>query len=90
LGQGERETRREIEKSVERAARELFDRYRQPIEANPGRKLIEIVNPSDPMALWFAYGIIVESRRLRWLTVVLVVLTAILAYLTFRLATGTS
>ena len=82
----ERRARREIEKAVERAAGELLERYRQPIEANPDKKVIEIINPNDPMALWFTYGLIVESRRLRWLTVALVLLTVVLAYLTFRLA----
>ena len=87
LGREEREAKRKIEKAVEQAAGELVDRYHEPIRANPGLKLIEIINPGDPMALWFTYGLIVESRRLRWLTVVLVIITAVLAYLTLRLGT---
>ncbi len=75
-----------IEELVERASAELLERYRSPIEANPSMKLIEIVNPGDPMALWFTHALIAETKTLKWLTVVLIVLTAILAVLTVRLA----
>jgi hypothetical protein len=48
-------------------------------------KIVDIVRP-DVMALWFTYGLVIETQRLRWLTVALVVLTVVLAVLTFRLA----
>ncbi len=39
----------------------------------------------EPDPSWFTYVLILETRRLKWLTVVLIVLTAILAVLTLRL-----
>jgi len=72
------QTRRRIEDAVEQVADELRDRYEAPIRANPGMKLIDITRTEDPMSLWFVYGLIVDTRRFRWLTV-LIILTAVLA-----------
>ncbi len=69
---------------VEQAAGEWLGKYEEPFRANPGMELIEIVR-SDVMALWFTHGLIIETRRLRWLTIVLIVLTAVLAILTTEL-----
>ncbi len=68
-----RAARREIEKKVEEAADDFV------FELKPGE-----FPPPDPA--WFSYVLILEARRLRWLTVVLIALTAVLAILTFRLA----
>ncbi len=65
--------RREIENQVEQAADEFL------FELKPGEQ-------PAPDPSWFTYVLILESRRLKWLTVVLIILTAILAILTFRLA----
>ncbi len=64
--------RREVERKVEEAADDFV------FELRPG----EFPAP-DPA--WFSYVLILEARRLRWLTVVLIALTAVLAILTFRL-----
>jgi hypothetical protein len=85
LGRKERETRRKVGELVEQASGELLERYRKPIEANPEKKLIEVVNPTDPMALWFTHALIAETKTLKTLTYVLIGLTAVLAALTFRL-----
>lgn len=82
----DRETRRKIESIVEQVAGEFLDHYKEAIRASPGMKFIDIVQSEVPLSLWFAYGLIVETRRLRWLTVVLITLTAVLAGLTLRLA----
>lgn len=68
-----RAARREIENQVEQAADEFL------FELKPGER-------PEPDPSWFAYVLILETRRLKWLTVVLIILTAILAILTFRLA----
>ena len=81
-----REVRRRVEEMVERAAGEYLDTYEKPIQANPGMKLTEIVKSGDPMALWFTYALIAETKTLKGLTVVLIALTAVLALLTLRLA----
>ena len=81
-----REVRRRVEEMVERAAGEYLETYEKPIRANPGMKLTEIVKSGDPMALWFTYALIAETKTLKGLTVVLIVLTAVLAGLTLRLA----
>ncbi len=67
------------------AASEWLDKYEEPFRANPGMRVVDIVR-QDVLALWFTYGLLNESRRLRYLTIVLVVLTAVLAILTLRLA----
>ena len=81
-----REVRRRVEEMVERAAGEYLETYEKPIRANPGMKLTEIVKSGDPMALWFTYALIAETKTLKGLTVVLIILTAVLALLTLRLA----
>ncbi len=68
-----RAARHEIERKVEEAADDFV------FELKPGE-----LPPPDPA--WFSYVLILEARRLRWLTIVLVALTGILAILTFRLA----
>src|SRR2546426_4901784 len=75
----DRATRRKIESIVEQVAGEFLDHYKEAIGANPSMKFIDIVQSEVPLSLWFAYGLIVETRRLRWLTVVLIILTAVLA-----------
>lgn len=71
-----RAARREIVRKVEEAAGDFV------FELKPGE-----LPPPDPA--WFSYVLILEARQLRWLTVVLIALTAILAILTFRLAVPT-
>ena len=56
------------------------------IEANPAMRLIEIMNPDDPLALGFTHVLITETMMLKWLTVVLIGFTTALAVLTLRLA----
>ncbi len=68
-----RASRREIERKVDEAADDFV------FELKPGE-----FPPPDPS--WFSYVLILEARRLRWLTIVLIALTAVLAILTFRLA----
>ncbi len=85
MAQGEAKDRREIEAAVEQAAREELIGYRERRKANPTLRVADLVR-SEPMALWFTYALIGETRRLRWLTIVLIALTAVLAVLTARLA----
>jgi hypothetical protein len=73
------------EKAVERAVMEWLDKLTPAIEANPGMKLIDIVH-NEPLSLWFTYALIVETKRLKWLTVVLAILTAALVGHAIRLA----
>ena len=79
-----REKRNRIERHVEQMAFEWLDKYDGAFAANPGIKTIDILQP-EPKSLWFQYALISETRRLRWLTVVLIVLTAVLAILTTEL-----
>ncbi len=85
MERSKRVTTRRVEKAVEQAVWEWLDKLVPAIEANPGMKLIDIVH-SEPMSLWFTYALILETKRLKWLTVVLAVLTAALVVLTLRLA----
>jgi hypothetical protein len=79
-------TRRRVEGAVEKAAEEMLDTYGPQIQANPNMRLTEIVKPADPMALWFTYSLIGETKTLKRLTIVLIGLTVVLAILTYRLA----
>ena len=64
LGANEARSQGGIEEAVERASGELLERYRKPIEANPGMKLIDIVSLRHPLALWFTYPLIAETKTL--------------------------
>ncbi len=80
-----RETRRKIEDMVERVAKEWYAVEEPRIASDPNMDVKAFVN-SGVMPLWSSYSLIVEAKRLRWLTVVLILLTAVLASLTLRLA----
>ncbi len=81
----ERGRGRGFEEAVEQAALEWIDKTSAGREANPNMKLIDIV-PPEAFSLCFTYVLIRETKRVAWLTVVLIVLTAVLAILTLRLA----
>jgi hypothetical protein len=83
----ERQTRRRIEVAVEKAAGEWLNKLEEPIQANPTMRLVDWVS-AQAMSLFFTYALIGETRRLRWLTVVLILLTAVLALLTYHLGPG--
>lgn len=85
MGRTERETRRRIKAAVEQTAHEWAGQTDPARAANPDMKLMEIV-PDSVQRLWTTYVLIMETEKLKWLTVVLTVLTAILAALTLRLA----
>jgi hypothetical protein len=67
------------------AATEWLEKEEDAIRANPGMKLVDVV-PPEALSRWFSFALIAETKRLRWLTIVLVILTAVLAILAFRLA----
>ena len=75
-----------VQEVSKKATLSYLETYEKPIRANPGMKLTEIVKSGEPMALWFTYALIAETKTLKGLTVVLIILTAVLALLTLRLA----
>ena len=76
---------RGFEEAVEQAAFEWIDKTAGGREANPNMRLIDLV-PPEALSLWFTYVLIRETKRVGRLTLVLIILTAVLAVLTLRLA----
>ena len=76
-------TGRRAEKMVARAADEILAMV-AGMEDSTAR-VLDNVN-AQALSIWSTYALLRESKRLTWLTAVLVALTVVLAFLTARLA----
>lgn len=79
-------SKRRLKSLLAQAVREWLESADERLAAGThGPKLIQTI-PEGALSLIFGYALLKESTILKWLTIALLSLTAVLAYLTWRLA----